>query len=83
MNVWIFFAIILLVGMIPCGIVCTRGEPMSRLVGLEMASTMAVLALVLLGKGLERDFLYDLAIAQALLSFGGALVFIRFFERWL
>jgi multisubunit Na+/H+ antiporter MnhF subunit len=26
---------------------------------------------------------YDLALAAALLAFGGGLVFVRFLERWL
>ena len=37
----------------------------------------------MLAKGLDRDFLNDLALAQAFLSVGSALVFIRFYERWL
>jgi len=53
------------------------------LVGLESASMLMVLILLLLAEGYQRSFLFDLALMLALLSFGGGLVFVRFLERWL
>jgi len=38
---------------------------------------------MLLAHGFQRFPFYDIALAAALLSFGGGLVFIRFLERWL
>ena len=81
MNIWLIVATVLLLGFIPCGIVCTRGTPLNRLAGLQTASVLSVLVLLMLAKGLDRDFLYDLALTQALLSFGAGLVFVRFLER--
>ena len=43
----------------------------------------AVFLLMLLAHGFQRIPLYDIALAAALLSFGGGLVFVRFLERWL
>ena len=37
MNEWSVAALALLAGLVPCGVVCLRGDPLSRLVGLEMA----------------------------------------------
>ncbi len=83
MNVWLAGAAVLMFALIPCGIVVFRGEPTDRLVGLEMASMVEVLILMLLAQGFDRIPFYDVALALALLAFGGGLVFARFLERWL
>ncbi len=56
---------------------------MDRVVGLEMAGMIEVLILILLAEGFHRIPFYDIALALALLAFGGSLVFVRFLERWL
>jgi multicomponent Na+:H+ antiporter subunit F len=48
-----------------------------------MASVLLTLALLTLAEAMQRPIFLDLALTQALLSFGGGLVFARFFERWL
>ncbi len=83
MNAWLLAATAMLFGLIPCGIVVFRGTPMDRLIGLEMAGIVESLLLILLAQGMNRPNLYDLALAMALLAFGGGLVFVRFLERWL
>jgi multisubunit Na+/H+ antiporter MnhF subunit len=40
------------------------------------------LILLLIAQGIHRPPFFDLALAAALLSFAGGLVFARFFERW-
>jgi multisubunit Na+/H+ antiporter MnhF subunit len=50
-------------------------------VALELAGTIATLALLLLAAGLERQPFADLALAAGLLSFVGSLAFLRFLER--
>jgi multisubunit Na+/H+ antiporter MnhF subunit len=80
---WLLPAAVLLMGVILCGIACFRGQPAERLVGLEMAGMIEVLLLVLLAEGFHRVPFYDIALALALLAFGGGLVFARFLERWL
>jgi multisubunit Na+/H+ antiporter MnhF subunit len=55
---------------------------MDRLVGLELASVIVCLVLLLIAQGIHRPPFFDLALAAALLSFAGGLVFARFFERW-
>lgn len=83
MNVWLGAAVALLFALFPCALVCFRGSAEDRLTGLEMASVLATLELVLLAEAFHRPPFYDLALCLALLSFGGGLVFVRFLERWL
>jgi multicomponent Na+:H+ antiporter subunit F len=82
MDQWTVAAIALLLGLVPCGVVCLRGEPTERLVGLEMAGTLDALVLMLLAVAYHRSIYLDLALALALLTFAGGLVFARFLERW-
>jgi multicomponent Na+:H+ antiporter subunit F len=82
-NLWLAAALGMVLALAPCGIVCFKGGTISRLVGLEMADTICVLLLILLAEGFHRLPFYDLAVALALLAFGGGLVFVRFLERYL
>ena len=82
MNVWLIATTVLLVGLLPCIWVATRGTSMSALAALELASTITTLALVMIAQGLRRDPFMDLALVSAILSFAGALTFVRFLERW-
>lgn len=83
MNVWLIAAGAMMLCLIPCGVAALRGGPVERLVGLEAAGLIATLILLLLAEGFHRAPFTDLALALALLSFGGGLVFARFFERWM
>jgi multicomponent Na+:H+ antiporter subunit F len=83
MNLWLGAAAGILVCLIPCGIVCFRGDLSDRLVGLEMASALATIELLLLCEGFGRPSFFDLPLTLALLSFGGGMVFARFVQRWL
>jgi multicomponent Na+:H+ antiporter subunit F len=82
-NEWLLAALALLAGLVPCGVVCLRGDPVNRLVGLEMAGTVDTLVLLLLAQAYHRVIYLDLALALALLSFAGGMVFARFLERWI
>jgi multicomponent Na+:H+ antiporter subunit F len=83
-NGWLAGALALCAGLAPCALVCLPAakDPFERLAALEMAAVMVTLALVLLAEAMQRPMLLDLALTQALLSFGGGLVFARFLERW-
>ncbi len=84
MNAWLAGALALCAGLVPCALVCLRAQdPADRLVALEMAAIVVSLALVLLAEAMQRPLFLDLALTQAVLSFGGGLVFARFLERWL
>ncbi len=83
MNPWLLASLALLVSLVPCGVVVVRGDPVDQLVALEAASGIETLMLLLLAEGFNRTAFFDLALTLALLSLAGALVFARFFERWL
>ncbi len=83
MNLWLAAAVVLLWSLIPCGIVCLRGDAASRLVGLEAASVIVTLVLLALAEAFHRLPFYDVALTSAVLSFGGGLVFAQFLGRWL
>jgi multisubunit Na+/H+ antiporter MnhF subunit len=80
---WTVAATAVLVCLLGPFIRCVRGDAVSRLVALEAASSMAVVILLLLCEAYHRVPFVDLALALALLSFGGGLAFARFPEWWL
>lgn len=82
MNAWLVAAGVLLVSLAFCGLLCLRGSPIDRLVGLELAGSVDALILLLLAEGFHRAIYFDLAVCVALLTFAGGLVFTHFMERW-
>jgi multisubunit Na+/H+ antiporter MnhF subunit len=82
-NVWLWGATALLVGLVPCGWIALRETRLDALVALELAGTVATLTLVLLAQGFERASYYSVPLALAFLSFVGALVLARFLGRHL
>lgn len=83
MNMWLIAAAGVSATLIPCADMCLRGTPERRLVGLEMASLIVTIALVLYTVGFGREPFMDLPLALALMSFGGGLVFARFLGKHL
>jgi multisubunit Na+/H+ antiporter MnhF subunit len=83
-NVWLVAATTLLVALVPCGWVVMHGRLTDALVGLELASTLVTLVLVLLAEGFHRSSYFVLPLVLGGLSFVGALAYIRFLgDRWL
>jgi multicomponent Na+:H+ antiporter subunit F len=83
MNMWLLAAAGVSASLILCADMCLRGAPERRVVGLEMASLIVTIALVLFTVGFGRIPLMDLPLAMALMSFGGGLVFARFLGKHL
>jgi multisubunit Na+/H+ antiporter MnhF subunit len=82
-NGFVVAAIIMLIGVIPCGIVVWRGTVMEAVVGYEAISAIAVMVLILLAVGFGRFGELELPIVLAVLLFGSGLVFVHALERWL
>jgi len=82
-NAWLAAAAVVVATLLPVGIFSFRGPMFDRVVGLELASVLGTLALVLLAEGFDRDIYFDLAVVFAVASFAGTLAFVRFLERWL
>ena len=83
MNPWLIAGAAVTAGLVPCADMCLRGSPERRLVGLEMASMIVTIAMVLFTVGFGRSIFIDLPLALAIMSFGGGLVFARFLEKHL
>jgi multicomponent Na+:H+ antiporter subunit F len=83
MNIWLAAAIAVGGCLTVCADLCLRGSVERRLVGLELASMLATILLVLLTVGFHRLPFIDLPLALAIMSLGGCLVFARFLERHL
>jgi len=84
MTIWLVAEIALLLILVPCAGVIVHGAQLTDcLAALQLAGTIATLALIILAEAMQRPSFYDLGLAAAVLSFPSALVFGHFVERWL
>ena len=60
-----------------------RGTELDRLTGLEIGALIETQVLLLLSEAFHREVFCDLALAFAILSLAGGLVFVHFLERWM
>jgi multisubunit Na+/H+ antiporter MnhF subunit len=79
---WLAAAAALLLGAVPCGIVCLRAREVDGIAALSAGSTVMTLVLLVLSVGFDRPIFADLALVLAMLGFTGQLVFVRFMERF-
>lgn len=78
MNAWDLGSLVLLVGCLgPALAVGSSGDPVRRLIGLELASSATVLMLLLLCQGENQSQFLTLPLVLALLSVAGTLVYTR------
>jgi multisubunit Na+/H+ antiporter MnhF subunit len=83
MNIWELAAEVMIVALVPLAWLAMRGDPRHRLVAFFMGGVVVTLLMMLLTMAFNRMPMMDLAITLALMSFGGGIVFARFFERHL
>lgn len=83
MNVWMVASQIVMLAMCPLAWLAMRGDARSRLPALYMGSAVGTLLLMLLTMAFHRMPMIDLALTLSLMSFGGGIVFARFFARHL
>lgn len=83
MNGFVIAAIVMLIGVVPCGIVVWRGTAMEAVAGYQAISSIVVMVLVLLAEAFSRFGELELPIVLALLLFGSGLVYVRALEQWL
>ena len=81
MNAFLLAATAMLLGLVPCGIVCVRGRLMDAVVALELAGAVSVTILVCMSEGLGRPSYGNLPIVCALVVWVNGLVFARFLGR--
>jgi multicomponent Na+:H+ antiporter subunit F len=83
MNIWLLASRVTLFALFPLAWMAGRGDARDRLVAFYMAGVIVTLLLMLLTMAFDRMPMMDLAITMALMSFGGGIVFARFFARHL
>jgi multicomponent Na+:H+ antiporter subunit F len=81
MNRWEVAAVVIVLALIPCVVVAVLATPAAALAAVEVASVLAVTALMLLSEGFHRQPFIDLAIVLALVSSVGSLTFARMMEH--
>ncbi len=78
MNAWLAASAVLLVlGLGPALIIGARGDGVSRLVGLELASPIAVFFLMAFAAGVDQPSYLIVPLVLAVLNVVGTLVFTR------
>ena len=82
MNGWLWAATVLVAALVPLAILCMRLPAPEGVVALEAAGIDAVLALLLLAQGTDRQPFGDLALVLAVVSFVGAIAYLRFVEAF-
>jgi multicomponent Na+:H+ antiporter subunit F len=81
LNEWQIAGLALILGLAPCGWVCLRYSFAEGVVAVQLAGTVAAIALLVLAEAESREPFADLALVLAVLSFSGTLIFLRFLER--
>jgi multicomponent Na+:H+ antiporter subunit F len=81
MTGWFVAAAVLVAALIPCGWVCVRRGFAEGVVAVQLAGTIAGLALLVLARAEGREPFGMLAVVLVALSFAGTLIFLRFLER--
>jgi len=81
MTGWFVAAAVLVAALIPCGWVCLRRTFEEGVVAVQLAGTIAELALLVLAEAERREPFGVLAVVLVALSLAGTLIFMRFLER--
>jgi multisubunit Na+/H+ antiporter MnhF subunit len=81
MNEWLWAAVVLILLMAAVSWVAARRRAADGLVALELAGLLGALAMMLISEGTRRQGFIDLGLVLAVMSFIGAIAFIRFMRR--
>jgi multisubunit Na+/H+ antiporter MnhF subunit len=79
-NGWLWGATVLVAALVPLALLCMRLPAPEGVVAIEAAGVDAVLALLLIAQGTDRQPFGDLALVLAVVSFVGAIAYLRFVE---
>lgn len=82
MSFWTAVTLVLmLAGLLPALAVAAHGEPLRRLVGLELATPVAVLVLLCVAQATDSTSDLIVPLVLAALAYAGTLVFVRLLRR--
>ena len=82
MNGWLWAAAVLVATFVPLAILCMRLPAPEGIVAIEAAGVDAALAMLLVSQGTNRQPFGDLALVLAVVSFVGAIAYLRFVEAF-
>lgn len=82
MNGWLWGATVLAAALAPLAVLCVRLPAPEGIIAIEAAGVDAVLALLLISQGTNRQPFGDLALVLAVVSFVGAIAYLRFVEAF-
>lgn len=82
MSVWYAAALVLILAQVQLLWRLARGRLLGAIAALQAGAVLSVLVLMCLSEGMGQTSFLDLAVALALLTAPGGLVFARFLERW-
>jgi multisubunit Na+/H+ antiporter MnhF subunit len=77
-NEWLWAAAVLIVALATLVTVAVRRPLLQGLIALETASSLTTLVLLLIAEGTRRQPFGDLALIMGVVSFAGAIAFLRF-----
>jgi multisubunit Na+/H+ antiporter MnhF subunit len=82
-NAWLVAALALLPPLLVAIIAAGRGAVHARLIAVELATSLAIVLLIVLSFAFNQASSIDLALTLALLTMPGAMLLALFQERWL
>jgi multicomponent Na+:H+ antiporter subunit F len=82
-NAWLIAAVLLLPPLLVAVLAAARGPIHSRLVAIELATSLGVVLLIVLSFAFDQASSIDLALTLALLTMPGTMLLALFQERWL
>lgn len=81
MSFWLLAGALLGAGVVVCALACLRTGTAAALVALEVAGVVASMNFLVLSAAFGRQAFADLGLVLAVMSFAGALAFLRFLEH--
>jgi multicomponent Na+:H+ antiporter subunit F len=82
-TIWLWTAIALIAAMFVPIVMACRGRMAERLVAVQMATTLATIALIIMSFAFDAPALMDLPLSLILLGIPGTLLFAVALERWI
>lgn len=77
MNGYTICALVLVITLGPAAWLAARGEPVERLVGLELVSAVASVFMLVIGQVSHQSYFLSVPLVLVPMSFAGTLVFTR------
>lgn len=82
-NAWLIAAVLLLPPLLIAILGCGRGAIHTRLIAVELATSLAIVLLIVLSFAFDQSSSIDLALTLAVLTMPGTMLLALFQERWL